>query len=106
MYAIVIEMAWLITADDWTLLSHNKLSVMYLTRDRRYETQICVSKNDAVTDDCESQICGVSNSNFDFRVMIFNVRCLDNGTRWSYAYNGRLIEVIYRVVPFSVTLND
>jgi len=46
----------------------------------------------------------------DFTVTIFlNVIYLENGTRYIYAYNDiidRTSYMIYRMVSFSVTLND
>jgi len=45
----------------------------------------------------------------DFKVKIFfNVKYLRNGTRYNYICNGRLkgSPMVYRVAPFSVTLND
>jgi len=47
--------------------------------------------------------------NVYFKVTIFlDFKYLKNGTRQSYAYNGSLIRnrMVYRMVPFSITLND
>jgi len=47
----------------------------------------------------------------DFKVRtFFDVKYLENGTRQRYTYNGRLIRsrrpiMIYRLVPFSITLS-